>query len=255
MPHGERLTARRTDPRGRLVQPRTRPTRTPGERFIRWALWAAVIAAIAWIIWYFAGLFLYLGIGIVFAYVLKPLVDKFQGIGLGRIPSIVLTAVIVGGGVATLATYLVPFLIVQLTELSQQFSLATLEHLVTSVEAWLNRIVPVPEGTLMVSLNRFAETLVQEDRITATMGSLVVLFTDLFYAILIIPFVTFFFLKDGTQIRHALFRLVPNAYFEITLSSALWTRWRRSSGGIFEDCSCNVRRLRRWPHSCYRSSD
>lgn len=204
-----------------MVQPRIRRPRagrTTGERVLRWILWALVIGGIAWTIWYFAGLFLYLGIGVVFAYILKPLVDRFQGIGVGLIPSILLTAIFVIGGLVTLATYLIPFLIVQLSDLSQQFSPESLEHIVTNVEGWISRIFPVPEGTLMLSLDRFAETLVQEDRITATMGSIVALFTDLFYAILIIPFVTFFFLKDGTKIRHALFRIVPNAYFEITLS-------------------------------------
>jgi predicted PurR-regulated permease PerM len=181
-------------------------------------LWAAIVGGIGWTIWYFSGLFLYLGIGIVIAYILKPLVDQLQGVGLGRIPAILFTALVVLGSLATLVTYLAPFLVRQLSELSQQFSLETIEHLATSVELWLSRIFPIPEGAFMLSLNRFAETLVQEDRISATMGSIVALFTDLIYAVLIIPFVTFFFLKDGTRIRHALFRLVPNDYFEITLS-------------------------------------
>ncbi|MDZ7690024.1 MAG: hypothetical protein U5K69_02520 [Balneolaceae bacterium] len=33
-----------------------------------------------------------------------------------------------------------------------------------------------------------------------------------------IPFATFFFLKDGSKIRRDLLQLVPNKYFETTLS-------------------------------------
>src|SRR5690606_33460684 len=40
----------------------------------------------------------------------------------------------------------------------------------------------------------------------------------IFYAVLVIPFVAFFFLKDGSVIRRSLLRLVPNRYFELTLA-------------------------------------
>jgi predicted PurR-regulated permease PerM len=217
MPTGSRHALRRSE--ASVARPRrAKPSRSGSDRIVRWILWGIAVGGIVWTLWYFAGLFLYLGIGIVFAYILKPLVDQLQGIGVGRIPAILVTAVVVVGSIATLVTYLAPFLVAQLSDLSQQFSLETLEQLTVRIEAWIGRIFPVPDGALMQSLTRFAETLVQEDRITATMGSIVALFTDLFYAILIVPFVTFFFLKDGTKIRHALFRLVPNAYFEITLS-------------------------------------
>lgn len=213
-----RIPVRRTESSGRHGPGRTRAARTGSERFGKWLLWAAVIGGLGWTIWYFAGLFLYLSIGIVLAYLLKPLVDQLQGVGMGRIPAIVLTALVVFGSLGTLITYLAPFLVRQLSDLSQAFSLETVEQLVTSAELWLGRIVSIPEGAFMMSLDRFAETIVQEDRLSATMGSIVTLLTDIIYAALVIPFVTFFFLKDGTRIRHSLFRLVPNAYFEITLS-------------------------------------
>ena len=50
------------------------------------------------------------------------------------------------------------------------------------------------------------------------MGLVVGFFTEVFYTIIVIPFVAFFLLKDGSQIRRSLYRVVPNRYFEMTLA-------------------------------------
>lgn len=202
----------------RATHSRIRPPQGTGERVLRIVLTTAAVTAVLGLIWYFANLVVYLAIGVLVAYLLKPLVDRVQGVGVGRIPAILITLVLVVSALATLVTYLAPFVVRQLSDLSQQVTLETVSQVVGSVESWLDRFLPIPEGTIMNSVSRAGDALVQEERITATVGSLVGLFTDILYAILVIPLVTFFFLKDGTRIRHALFRLVPNRYFEITLS-------------------------------------
>ncbi|HMB89634.1 MAG TPA: AI-2E family transporter [Rhodothermales bacterium] len=90
--------------------------------------------------------------------------------------------------------------------------------LVSSIEERLSSLVPVQEGMITNAITGVFETLFQEDRLTQLMGSIVSFFTDVFYAILVIPFVCFFVLKDGTAMRRAILRLVPNRYFEITLA-------------------------------------
>lgn len=197
---------------------RGRAPQTAGDRLLRLLLIVGAVAAALWMVWYFANLVVYLAIGVLLAYLMKPLVDRLQSVGIPRVPAIVLTLIIVVSILAASITYLAPFVIRQLSELSQQVTLGAVAQVATSVESWLDRFLPVPDGVIMRSLRSVGETLIQEERITATVGSLVGLFTNLFYAVLVIPFVTFFFLKDGTRIRHGLFRLVPNRYFEITLS-------------------------------------
>lgn len=90
--------------------------------------------------------------------------------------------------------------------------------LVSSIEERLSGLMPVQEGMITNAITGVFETLFQEDRLTQLMGSVVGFFTDVFYAILVIPFVCFFVLKDGTAMRRAILRLVPNRYFEITLA-------------------------------------
>ena len=71
------------------------------------------------------------------------------------------------------------------------------------------------------------------------MSNIIGIFTNLFAAFLVIPFATFFFLKDGHKIRRDILKLVPNKYFETILS--LVDKIETRLGSIFEVCLYNVR--------------
>lgn len=304
-------------------RPASKPFRFTLDRVIRFILGAGVIAALAWVVWYFASLIVYLILGLVAAYLLRPIVDRFQGIGFGRIPAIFSTFVLVIVVISALLTFLVPFVARQVTDLTQQISrkavlqvtdfvpssaqgrstlesgdfilavdgqivreLDTLQDvlrdkrdgetvtlrvqdadgqvrdvqitlgvrqgggeatgnaradaadgqpfyalglqirtvlfsdIVSAIENQINNVVPMQEGVILDAVTNVFETLFRADRITQLMGSVVGFFTDIFYAVIVIPFVAFFILKDGAQIRQSLFQLVPNRYFEITLAIA-----------------------------------
>jgi predicted PurR-regulated permease PerM len=76
----------------------------------------------------------------------------------------------------------------------------------------------IPQGYLRDNVAVFVEDLFNFGRLSEVVGDLIGIFTNLFAAFLIIPFATFFFLKDGHKIRRDILQLVPNKYFETTLS-------------------------------------
>ena len=306
------------------------------DRVIRFLLGAGVVAIVAWLIWYFASLIFYLILGLVVAYLLRPVVDRFQGIGLGRIPAIMATFVLVIVVISILLTFLVPFVGRQVGELSEQISRKStvqitgrvpstaqgnvllesgdiilsvdgqvvrefdrvqalvrekapgdsvllviqdtegrtrdvqitfgvqleeptetpadllpdvpegqplyglglrartvmLSDVITSIENQLRKVVPLEEGVILDAVTVVFETLFQADQITEIMGAVVAFFTDIFYALLVVPFVAFFVLKDGGQIRQSLLRLVPNRYFEITI--AMYEKVETNIGRYFK---------------------
>lgn len=289
------------------------------DRIIRFLLGAAIIAAAAWLIWYFAALIVYLIIGVLLAYFIKPIVDRVQGLGIGRIPSILLTFVLVIGGLVLLVTKLAPFASDQIRDISNQVSFqpaaqvtavdadgpaeeaglqpgdaivavegnawegfsqvqsilhgkqagdslrvtveddlgreqnrvvvirrsrrdldappivtddeneryvamlgltaheVTLSNVAAAIERRVRRFIPVKRGAIVDGIAAGLQKVFGRDQITVVAGSIFGVFANIFYAVLVIPFVAFFFLKDGTKIRHNLLRLVPNRYFELTL--------------------------------------
>lgn len=193
-------------------------TQFTAERVVRIALASAGVVVVAALIWYFARLLVFLAVGVIFAYALRPVVDRVEGLGLGRISSILATFVLFVGVLSLLVTYLVPFVASQVTELSQLISIEEISGVAATLEDRLSNIFPIQQGAVISGVTRVFRALFQEERITSFMGSLVDVFTNIFYAVIVVPFISFFFLKDGARIRQGLVQFVPNRYFEITLT-------------------------------------
>jgi predicted PurR-regulated permease PerM len=220
------------------VEERRRSPRFTADRLVRGVLAVLAAVVLAALVWYFVRLVVYLVIGVVLAYALRPVVDRIEGLGLGRVWSILAAYVLFVGVLSLLVTYLVPFVAAQVSELSQLVSIEEISAVAATIEEKVSGIFPVQEGALISGVTRVFRTLFQEERITSLMGSLVDLFTNIFYALVIVPFISFFFLKDGARIRQSVVRFVPNRYFEITLTiiDKVESNIGRYLKGLFVQC-------------------
>lgn len=188
------------------------------DRVVRFVLGAGALAGAAFLVWYFAGLVAYLVAGTVIAYLLKPFVDALEGRGLPRIGAILLVVGVTIGLLSVVLTNLLPFLARQVQEMAQQLTPETVIDVANRTEGWLQQRFPLREGALTEAAQRGVETLFQDQLLSTTLGSLLGVVSNVFYAVLVIPFVMFFALKDGTAIRHAIVRPVPNRYFEVVIA-------------------------------------
>ena len=208
-----------------------RPPRLSLDRIIRFVLGAAAVALVLWLLWVFALLVAYLAIGLLIAYLLRPLVDRLQSLGINRVWAILVTMVGVFGLMGIFLSNILPFIVAQGSELSEMITMARVLELTASVEMQIRQVVPLQEGFLIEGVSQAIQTLFQDAQITSTVGSVMGLASNIFYAVLVIPFVTFFTLKDGTYLRHALLQPVPNKYFEPVL--ALMSKVEKYLGRYF----------------------
>lgn len=208
----------------RLASAEGAPTSTDTvERVVRFLLWTGALAVTGWLLWYFAGLVVYLVVGGVLAYLLRPIVDRVQGTGLARVPSILVTFLLVLLGVTVVVTSVVPFVGRQVHELTQLINVELASDVATYIEDRVRAVAPIDKGVLVENIKQMAEALrrgdlVRGEQVAETVGSVLTVFTNIVYAVVVIPFVTFFLLKDGLQIRRKLMGLVPNRYFEVALA-------------------------------------
>lgn len=215
----------------RVVRPAVRSSRSPDDtsspftldRIVRFILGAAAAATVGWMLWYFAGIVVYLIVGGVLAYLLRPLVDRLQALGLGRVPAILIAFVGLLGVIAVGVTSVVPFITRQVQDLSQLITVDTAVYVANLIETQIRDVIPLEPGVLEKNIRQIGRSLLQGDlvegqQVAETVGSVVAVFTNIVYAVIIVPFVTFFLLKDEFTIRRSLLHLVPNRYFEVTLS-------------------------------------
>ncbi len=210
------------------------------DRVVKFVIAVIFLLAAGALLWYFSRLVLYLMAGLIIAYLLRPVVDRIQGFGVSRVPAILLSFILVFGIMSVLVTSLIPFFGSQISDVTQQITEEKVDAWAVSIESQLRQRIPaIGEGTVIEGVRRVSSTLFQEQQFTQLVESLFDVFTDIFYAILVIPFVAFFFLRDATKISRGILQLVPNRYFEVTLSIAakIETNLGRYLRGLLLQCT------------------
>lgn len=189
------------------------------EKVVKSIIGIAALTVLVLVMYNYATLLGYALIAMFLSYILDPVVNRMQAAGMNRTLSISVTLSTLILLLVWISTNIIPIIANQMVELASQLSMQNIRSITERIE---NRIIEqftfLPEGFLQENLTQVIEELVDVGQIPATLSNIIGIFTNLFAAFLIIPFATFFFLKDGSKIRRDILRLVPNKYFETTLS-------------------------------------
>ncbi len=189
------------------------------EKVVKSVLGAAGIVALGLVLYHFGALVGYAVIAMILSYILDPMVNRIQSAGMNRTVAIIMTLSGVILILIWISTNILPVIVNQMVELAAQLNIRNLQSIATQVEGRLVESFGfIPENYLSNNLTEFMKGLFDVGEIPSAVSNLIGIFTNLFAAFLIIPFATFFFLKDGARIRRDILSLVPNKYFETTLS-------------------------------------
>lgn len=188
------------------------------ERAVRLGIVGAVaIAAVVGMLWLLKGAFTPLVAAWVIAYLLDPLIDRFEARGVPRSAAILLLLAVFGVALGATALLLVPQILRELAVVSQELpgyldrtlsSLAPLlrEHLgITLPDSVKGAVEAVRAGEVPIPLDA-ARDLLQRvvAGVTGTVGALV--------SLVLIPVLAYYLLVEFDRLRLAVLDLVPRAY-------------------------------------------
>lgn len=189
------------------------------ERIIRILITILVVVVLSFLVYSYSIIVLYAIIAVILSYIIEPLVNRLQSRGMSRVPAILLSMNVVLLLLVWIFTSVFPTIISQLISLAQQLNINTIQNVASKVEAQLIEWIPIlPLGFFKESIVSILTRLFELEGISDTVNQLLNVFTNVFYAVIIIPFSTFFFLKDGSRFRRAALEYIPNDYFEISLT-------------------------------------
>lgn len=189
------------------------------ERLLKIALGIAGIALLWYLLFYFSTLVVYAVVAIAISYLLDPVVNRIQSAGINRTLGIVLTLSAVILILIWISTTILPIIVSQMVELAGQLNIENIQSITRQIEQRLvEKFSFLPEHFLSTNITQVLQDFFNLGQLQTAISNLIGLFTNIFWAALVIPFASFFFLKDGTKIRRDILRLVPNKYFETTLS-------------------------------------
>jgi predicted PurR-regulated permease PerM len=189
------------------------------EKVFRGLMLLASLLLALMLIYRFATLVGYVLIALVFSYLFDPIVNRMQVAGFKRTNAVIMVIASFILFIVWASTSIAPTIGNQVVTLAQQINVEAIQRIAVQVEREILLFVPfVTEGQIKEVITRFVNTLFDIGDFQQTVTNLFGIFANIFAAALIIPFATFFFLKDGSKLRRQILEIVPNRYFETTLT-------------------------------------
>ncbi len=191
------------------------------RHFLRFLLQAALallaLLALAWILSYSRLVLTPLILSLILSLLLNPLVVMLERRGLGRTVAVMLVLCALGVVLAAALTLLAPVIGREIRTLSQLAQNETPATLLDKFRGLLRENLPwLKNPTFLAQILKLAEDFLNSlfQRSVRLLPGVV----PLAIAAVLIPFMTFFLLKDGRQMKKSFIAMLPNRHFEMTVS-------------------------------------
>ena len=182
---------------------------------VRFLLWSLLIIASIFLFYALIDILLILAISILLAFIFAPFLHLLEQRGFNRLSS----TLIVFAGFGFLCylglSLFIPKLIFQMDQLITSLEGFSLNEELKSIEAAIYHYLPLfTPGELSTRVEHFISSQIVQsfENITTVVFSVVTIAAVL----VIVPFITFFILKDSSVIQKAIIQIVPNKYFEMS---------------------------------------
>lgn len=185
------------------------------KRIKSYSLIALSFLLAAFLFYQFIDIFAMLAVSILIAMIFSPVVEFLEERGLNRLLSVIIVFVLVGLLTFSSLSYLLPKILEQLDTLNNTLTQENLQNLLLQFEKSVKSVFPIFNSVDFVQ--RFSNLF--QNIILDLVNNL----TNIFYRIIsivailvIVPFMTFFLLKDNKRIIRGLINIMPNKYFEVS---------------------------------------
>lgn len=166
-------------------------------------------------VYLFSDIVLILGISILLSLLFDPVVKYFERNGLGRMPSTITVFGLVSFLFYFAFSVFIPNIVRQLNSLGQTLKDFSIQDKITAVEVYLNKIFFfLPSDIISKQVEQFLSSSVENafSQFTTVIPNI---FSVLIFMVLI-PFTTFFIVKDHSKLTRGILNLLPNKYFEMS---------------------------------------
>lgn len=175
----------------------------------------AVILTLSYFSFVFSDIILMLIISILFALIFDPVVKMFERMGIKRTTGIFIIIIVNSAVLFFIISYLVPILSVQMDTLGKSFTRSNIKEMLNAIDKRAVKIMPlIRPGIISVKIENFLTSL-----FIGSIGEVSNLISSLVSTIailVVIPFMTYFLLRDNKELKKGLLNIIPNKYFEMS---------------------------------------
>lgn len=184
-------------------------------RFLRLIVALIFLAAIGWLIYSLSNIVNIIIISVLIAYILDPIASSLESKGLNRSVSTILIFAFFLLLISVISWKIIPTVFSDLLSLQKNLNPGASENLFIQIENYLRenfKFINLGDFNIQSEINNFFAGFTRQ--IISFAANLV----SLISTVIIIPFVTFFLLKDGRDMKKLLISYIPNRYFEMSLN-------------------------------------
>ncbi len=185
------------------------------NRWIRIIFYGVLLIVVLSILAQISDLVQLLIISALLAYVLDPVVSRMEGRGMSRTVATVLLFMVSGFMASVFAVFSMPVISSEFVDMREGFDPEKTRLLLAKIDTFIRNELSFLGLQDLSLTGSMAQTFIDYGKaLFQNLRSVVSVFSSL----IITPFVVFFLLKDGRQIKKGLISLVPNRYFEFFLN-------------------------------------
>ncbi len=183
------------------------------NRWIKIILFVLCIAALLYFLVSIGDLVKLLIISALLAYIIDPLVTLIEANGIGRTFATVIFFIVLAFVIGTTVILLMPYIGSEIATMSDGFDAQKAKAAIQRINRYFNENFAFLGGQDLNLTSEVADRLVGFGN--EMLRNVFSVFTMVTYMV-IIPFIVFFFLKDGRSAKKTVIEFVPNRYFELT---------------------------------------
>ena len=186
-----------------------------GKKILRYLIWTVIIFLSLYFLYYVSSILVILAISVLLAFIFEPFVTFLVKKGLSRLASTFIIFVVTAFLFYLGISFIVPKLIFQMNQLVVTLHVSSLHEQIISLEQSIYKYLPVfTLGDLSKKVEEFVSSGVVNsfDKISLLLSSII----SIIALVVVVPFITFFLLKDSRLILHSILQIMPNKYFEMS---------------------------------------
>ncbi len=184
------------------------------KKILRIILPFLTIALLTYFLFELINILVLVAISILLAFILKPVVVYLEFLKIPRVYAALISVIMAVSLIGFLIYYFVPIISSQFDNLLILFRDLRIQDLITQLERKISNTFPfIKRGEISKQFTRLVQTGMEN--LIADISNFIPKIFSIAAFTLIVPFITFYILKDSRNLKLGIINLLPNRYFEM----------------------------------------
>ena len=184
------------------------------KKTVKLILWIAGTILLLYLLYLLADVIIILALSVLLAFIFAPVVFMLEQRGFSRLSSTLIAFAALAILIYLGLSVFIPKFSLQMNQLITRLEAFSLTEQLKAVQDWLTTSLPFLDlSNLLTRVEEFFSTQLVNS--VASLSSLLTSIVSVIAFLVIVPFITFFLLKDSKRILQGMLQMMPNKYFEM----------------------------------------